>query len=913
MFQWINKILDSNEREINHLRPLVAQINALEPEFERKSDAALRELMEQFREQLADGATTLDRILPEVFAAVREAAKRAIGQRHYDVQLMGGVTLHSGKIAEMKTGEGKTLVATLPVALNALSGDGVHVVTVNDYLAKRDTQWMGTIYSLLGLSVGCIQHDAAFIYDVEYSTEDPLYIRLRPVSRREAYDADITYGTNNEFGFDYLRDNMVTDLSMCVQPDLNFAIVDEVDNILIDEARTPLIISGQAEESAEQYQSVSRLVPQLHEQDDYLVDEKTKSVSLSERGIASLEQWLRIPNLYDSEHFQITHFVETALKAHVLYKRDRDYIVRNGEVVIVDEFTGRQMPGRRWSDGLHQAIEAKENVKIQRESLTLATITFQNYFRLYNKLAGMTGTAVTEAEEFHKIYKLEVVVVPTNQPMVRGDQSDLVYKNEKAKFQAVTEEIKELHEKGQPILVGTVSVEKSEYLGELLKRVGVEHQVLNAKFHQQEASIVAQAGRSGTVTIATNMAGRGTDIVLGGNPDGLAFQEALRHNIDPEDEEGEYPRILAALRTESAEDHKRVVNAGGLHIIGTERHEARRIDNQLRGRAGRQGDPGSSRFYVSLEDDVMRRFGGDRIRQFMDWAGLEDDVPIEHALVNKSLENAQTKVESHNFDIRKHLVDYDDVMNTQRTWVYQERHKILEGADLRSNVLEMVHGELTFLMNTYLQGRDSEDWDIEGLFMELGGLLPEIPGLTVDDFRLMTRSEAEETLHTHADSAYEAREGNLGEEHTRLLERLVLLQTIDNLWVSHLTAIEEMRQGIGLRAVAQTDPLVAYKREAYQMYEELRENIRRTVARTIYRVSLIQQQQTPAPVAQNVQTNQSQRALGQGAAVPASPFGRQAQPARQTAPATPGQGRKLGRNEICWCGSGRKFKRCHGA
>ena len=902
MFNWLTKLLDSNEKEINKLRPLAARINALEPEFQAKSSQELQEFMARLRQEAQAGESDLEELLPEVFAAVREAAVRTIGQRHFDVQLIGGVVLHQGKIAEMKTGEGKTLVATLPASLNALTGAGVHIITVNDYLARRDTQWMGPIYQLLGFSVSSIQHDAAFIFDPTYATEDPGYTHLRPVSRKEAYKTHITYGTNNEFGFDYLRDNMAADLTRCVQRPLHYAIVDEVDNILIDEARTPLIISGAAEESAQQYYTLARLAPQLRRGEDYTVDEKTRSVSLTEGGISKLEQWLKIPNLYDPSHYQMTHFVESALKAHVLFKRDKEYIVKDGEVIIVDEFTGRQMPGRRWSDGLHQAIEAKEGVHIQRESLTLATITFQNYFRLYQKLAGMTGTALTEAEEFHKIYKLEVAVVPTNKTMLRQNSTDLVYKTHKAKFQAVLDEIMELHELGRPVLVGTVSIETSEYLAELLKREGVPHQVLNAKFHEREAPIVAQAGRRGTVTIATNMAGRGTDILLGGNPEGLALPEAAGRGIDPDAQPEAYSEILAEMKRQCEGEHQEVVALGGLHIIGTERHEARRIDNQLRGRAGRQGDPGSSRFYVSLEDDILRRFGGDRIKGLMDWAGLEDDIPIEHGMVTKSIENAQTKIEAYNFDIRKHLVEYDDVMNTQRGTIYSERSKVLAGADLKANIVGMVRQEISDLAELHLQGRESEEWDVEGLFVELGAMLPPIPGFSEERVHLMTHQEAEEALLAHSDQVYEAKEGELGPDQMRLLERLVMLRTIDALWVEHLTAMEDMRQGIGWRALAQTDPLVAYKREAFDMYQQLQASIQRNIAHTIFRVNLVQEP-APAAMVRNVRTNREENgAGGNGAAAVA---GAQRQPVTV--------GRKPGRNDPCWCGSGKKYKRCHGA
>ncbi|MSQ28340.1 MAG: preprotein translocase subunit SecA [Dehalococcoidia bacterium] len=915
MFKWLNKLVDSNEREINRLRPVVAEINALEPRVQAMTDDELRALVARSRVQVEGGETDLERLLPEVFATVREAARRTIGQRHYDVQLMGGMALHHGKIAEMKTGEGKTLVATLPVSLNAVSGDGVHVITVNDYLAKRDAQWMGPVYHLLGFSVASIQHEAAFMYDPGYSVEDPRYNHLRPISRREAYDADITYGTNNEFGFDYLRDNMAVDLSQCVQRELNYAIVDEVDNILIDEARTPLIISGQAEESTDQYQTLSRLAPMLKAEADYRVDEKARSVSLTEAGVHKMENWLHIENLYDPEHYQITHYVESALKAHVLFKRDKDYIVKDGQVIIVDEFTGRQMPGRRWSDGLHQAVEAKEGVQVQRESLTLATITFQNYFRLYDTLAGMTGTALTEAEEFHKIYKLEVVVVPTNRPAGRQDGSDLVYKTQKAKYEAVVEEIVEMYQEKRPVLVGTVTIENSEYLSELLSRQGVEHQVLNAKFHEYEAAIVAQAGRVGAVTIATNMAGRGTDILLGGNPDGMALQEAMSRGIEPDSDPDPdaYAAILADTRARCAEEHEQVVQLGGLHIIGTERHEARRIDNQLRGRAGRQGDPGSSRFYISLEDDIMRRFGGDRIKSLMDRFGLEDDVPIEHGMVSKSIENAQTKVEGHNFDIRKHLVDYDDVMNTQRETIYGERQKVLLGADLRANVFGMVTDEIKRLLNEHLQGNDSDDWNAEGLFAGLGAVMPPVADLTEEGVRLMTREELEELLLDHAERLYDAKELETGADGMRLLERLVVLRTIDALWVEHLTAMDQMRQGIGLRAIGQSDPLVAYKREAFEMFNELRGTIQSNIALTIFRVSLVQEPVAPpAPVQVTANRNAAPATFPTPPLAPPPPLAPAMARSAAPMPLAPSN-HKPGRNDLCYCGSGKKFKRCHGA
>ncbi|MEE9491159.1 MAG: preprotein translocase subunit SecA, partial [Dehalococcoidia bacterium] len=669
MFKRLTSIIgDSNEKELKRLQPAVDKINALEPDFEKLSDDELRAKAAEFKSRLAKGESQ-DALLPEVFAAVREAARRKIGERHFDVQLMGGIVLHQGKIAEMKTGEGKTLVATLPVTLNSLAGKSVHVVTVNDYLAKRDTQWMGPIYHALGVTVACIQHEAAFLFDPGYESEDPRLQHLRPITRRQAYEADVTFGTNNEFGFDYLRDNMVVDLSQRVQRELNYAIVDEVDNILIDEARTPLIISGAAEEATQNYNTFAKLAPRLRQEEDYVIEARTRAVTLTESGVAKMERSLNLTNLYDPANYGLTHYLDNALRAHVLYKRDRDYVVKDGEVVIVDEFTGRLMFGRRYSEGLHQAIEAKEGVKIQRESITMATITFQNYFRMYEKLAGMTGTAATEAEELDKIYKLDVVVVPTNRPLVRDEYRDQIYKNEEAKFRAVVREIEQLHSEGRPVLVGTVSIERSEHLSQLLQKKGIPHEVLNAKQHEKEAGIVAQAGRVGGVTIATNMAGRGVDIILGGKPEG-------RPSDDWEDE------------------HNKVVELGGLHVVGTERHEARRIDNQLRGRAGRQGDPGSSRFYVSLEDDLMRRFGGDRVKGIMEWAGFDEDTPLEHGLVSKVIENSQVKVEAYHFDIRKHLVEYDDVVNKHREVIYEEREKILSGADLKANIQDMISDEV---------------------------------------------------------------------------------------------------------------------------------------------------------------------------------------------------------------------------
>ncbi|HEX77791.1 MAG TPA: preprotein translocase subunit SecA [Dehalococcoidia bacterium] len=859
MLKWLGSLVDSNEKELKRLQPFVDRINALEPEFQRLTDAELRAKTDEFKARLRDGQS-LDSLLPEAYAAVREAAKRTLGQRHFDVQLMGGVVLHQGKIAEMKTGEGKTLVATLPLYLNSLTGQGCHLVTVNDYLSKRDPHWMGPIYHALGVSVASIQHEASFLYDPEYASDDSRWPGMRPISRRQAYEADITYGTNNEFGFDYLRDNMVVDLSQCVQRPLHYAIVDEVDNILIDEARTPLIISGAAEEATQKYYVFARLIPSLKAGEDYTIEERTRSVHLTEEGTAKMERMLKregllkSANLYDPANYALTHYLESALKAHILYKRDRDYVVKDGQVIIVDEFTGRLMFGRRYSEGLHQAIEAKEGVRIQRESVTLATITFQNYFRMYHKLAGMTGTAATEAEEFHKIYKLEVVVIPTNMPMIRRDYPDQVYKDEETKFKAVANEIESLYKKGQPVLVGTVSIEKSEYLAEMLKRRGVPCQVLNAKYHEKEAGIIAQAGRLGAVTVATNMAGRGVDIILGGNPQGR----------DPADWQAE---------------HQKVVELGGLHVIGTERHEARRIDNQLRGRSGRQGDPGSSRFYVSLEDDIVRRFGGDRVKGVLGWAGLDETTPIEHSWISKTIENAQVKVEGYHFDIRKHLVEYDDVVNKHREVIYGERRKILSGADLKANIQSMIREAIEGLVDTYIQSDANEEWDVEGLAAELATIYPLPPHLTPAHLARMSRNEVEEALLDYAQRLYEEREQEMGPENMRLLERLVMLRAIDSLWVEHLTMMEHMRQGIALYAVGQRDPLVAYKREGHRLFESLLAGIQHEVVHTIYKVGLKREEPRPAP------------ARGKAAVAAA---------------------RKVGRNDPCPCGSGKKYKKCCG-
>ncbi len=866
MFGFFRSLIGDNpEKELKRIQPYVERVNALEPEFTRLSDEQLRDKTTEFRGRHIAGES-LDSLLPEAFAAVREAARRTLGQRHYDVQLLGGIVLHQGKIAEMRTGEGKTLVATLPSYLNALAGQGVHVVTVNDYLARRDRDWMAPVYEFLGMRVGVIQHD------------------MDTRARRDAYAADITYGTNNEFGFDYLRDNMVWDLNDVVQRALHFAIVDEIDNILIDEARTPLIISGPAEESTDSYVLFARIVPRLRQEHDFTIDEKRKTISLTEEGISKVERLVGVANIYDPENYELTHYLDQALKAQFLYRRDRDYVVNDdGEVVIVDEFTGRLMPGRRYSEGLHQAIEAKEGVRVQRENVTLATITFQNYFRMYEKLAGMTGTAATEAEEFRKIYNLDVIPIPTNRPMRRKDASDVIYKTEHGKFRKVVAEISDLHAAGRPVLVGTTSIEKSEELSQLLQRAGIPHEVLNAKQHEREATIIAQAGRPGAVTIATNMAGRGVDILLGGNPAGLAKMMLRRKFKNEEPPPEAVAEIEEEARAICERDHEKVVELGGLHIIGTERHEARRIDNQLRGRAGRQGDPGSSRFYVSLEDDLMRRFGGNAISNLMEKLGLDDEVPLEHSLVTKSIENAQQKVESYNFDLRKHVVEYDDVMNRQREVIYADRRKILDEETLHDMLWEWVEREIDDLVAAYC-GPHASDEDLEQLHEAFQRLVPNAP-ITIDDLRA-TPAEVAELLKNCADDAYLAKEQDLGPELMRQAERVVVLRIIDSLWVRHLTALDDLRHGIGLRAYGQRDPLVEYKVEAARMFDELQRAIQHDVSHTIFHVTV--NREPPRPRPQPMMTN---REAGQ--------------PARAA--------RKIGRNDLCYCGSGKKYKRCCGA
>ena len=884
MLKTVAKLIGgSTEKTVKQLRSVADDINGLEPEFEALDDDRLRAKTDEFRAALDDGAE-LDDLLPEAFAAVREAAKRTLGQRHFDVQLIGGIVLHEGKIAEMRTGEGKTLVATLAAYLNALTGEGVHVVTVNDYLARRDARWMGAVYHKLGLSVGVLQHQSAYLYDPDVEGQKGME-QLAAVTRQEAYGADITYGTNNEFGFDYLRDNMVVNHAQRVQRERVYAIVDEVDNILIDEARTPLIISGPAEESGKEYYRYSKLVPGLRLGEDFTIDEKHRSVSLTGEGMAKLEKMLNVDNLYAAENFKQVHFVENALKAHAIFEKDREYVVNDGNVVIVDEFTGRLMPGRRYSDGLHQALEAKEGLNIQRETVTYATITLQNYFRLYAKLAGMTGTAATEAEEFWKIYKLDVIDIPTNLPMVRDDMNDLVYRDQDAKWNAVVDEIERRSESGQPVLVGTTDISKSELLAQKLSRRNIRHEVLNAKQHEREAGIVAEAGRPGAVTVATNMAGRGTDIVLGGNPEALG---------------------IGAEEWDT--DHNRVIELGGLHIIGTERHEARRIDNQLRGRAGRQGDPGSSQFYVALDDDLMRRFGGEKIQAVMGWAGLEDGEAIENKMISRSIEGSQVKVEAYHFDARKYLVDYDDVINTQRDVIYSEREKVLSGADMQANVRSIIEEEISGVVERFTAGMAPETWDVDGLIGEMEAILPLDGELgDPDAVAQLDPDEIEDRYVEYAEQVYREREEALTEPLVRAIERELMLRVMDSLWVQHLTNVENLRQGIGLQAYGQRDPLVAYKREGREMFQNLLDRIQYDIAHSILHLLLNARIQTTNGAAGGGSAARGRQARGEKS-VMSRVVGNGSQPKKNAAQGA----RKIGRNQPCFCGSGKKYKRCHG-
>ena len=907
MKKLLEKIIGSySDRELKRIRPIADSVMALEEEYKALSEAELKGKTAQFKERLAAGET-LDDLLPEAFATVREASSRVLGMRHFYVQILGGIVLHQGRISEMKTGEGKTLVSTLPAYLNALTGDGVHIVTVNDYLAKRDSEWMGKVFKYLGLTVGLIIHD------------------VENKERKEAYNADITYGTNNEFGFDYLRDNMVIYKEQMVQRGQNFAIVDEVDSILIDEARTPLIISGAGDKSTDLYQLADRFARSLKaykvtESDskasyddvdaDYLIDEKAKTATLLKSGVEKAEKAFGLENLSDPDNMTISHHINQALKAHGTMACDRDYVVKDGQVIIVDEFTGRLMFGRRYSDGLHQAIEAKEGVKVERESKTLATITFQNYFRLYKKLSGMTGTAQTEEAEFQEIYKLDVIVVPTNKELARQDLADAVYKSEKGKFNAVVEQVKECNQKGQPVLVGTVTIEKSEILSAMLKRNGIKHEVLNAKFHEKEAEIIAQAGKLGAVTIATNMAGRGTDIMLGGNAEFMAKHEMKKREYSDEliaeatgygetdDEEilearKTYAELLAKYKAEIAPEAEKVKEAGGLFIIGTERHESRRIDNQLRGRAGRQGDPGVSKFYISLEDDLMRLFGSDRIRSVVDTLGLEEDQAIENKMLTGAIENSQSRVEGRNFDIRKHVLQYDDVMNQQREIIYSQRQKVLNGESIKDNIQKMIED---FTEETVLRfaadENTPENWNMTGLYelLENVYLAPDQVSFTQEELFDLSREDLISELVKVAKENYEAKEAEIGSEVMREIERVALLRSVDSKWIDHIDAMEQLKHGIGLRAYGQHDPVMMYKFEGFDMFEEMVASIRESTLKLIFHAKV------SAPV-ERVQVAKPIKPAADGTVAP-----KQAKSSD-----------KVGRNDPCPCGSGKKYKKCCGA
>jgi preprotein translocase subunit SecA len=905
----ITKIFGSaNERLLKKLWPIVAQINALEPEIKRLSDDELRAKTGELRERLAErleGAEelspqarkqleqeALDEILPEAFACVREASVRSTGMRHFDVQLIGGIILHSGRIAEMRTGEGKTLVATLPVYLNALLGKGVHVVTVNDYLAKRDSEWMGKIYKFLGMTVGVIQND------------------MDDFERQEAYKCDITYGTNNEFGFDYLRDNMKFELATCVQRGHYYAIVDEVDSILIDEARTPLIISGASDESTSKYYEADVVIPKLTRDLDYQVDEKQHRATLTESGIEKAERILGYGNLFDPSNMEILHCLNQALVAHTLYHRDKNYIVQDGEVKIVDEFTGRIMEGRRWSDGLHQAVEAKEGVKIERETQTLATITLQNYFRMYQKLAGMTGTAETESVEFAKIYNLEVACVPTHRPMIRTDNPDMIYRTLNEKWEAVVEEIRELHQKGQPVLIGTVTVENSELISRRLKEGGIKHNVLNAKPENagREAEIVAQAGRKGAVTIATNMAGRGTDILLGGNPEFLAKELLKKREINPDEASPEeFEEAMHKVRPQTEAEHDEVVSLGGLHILGTERHESRRIDNQLRGRSGRQGDPGSSRFYLSLEDDLMRIFAGDRVKAIMQRLGMEQGVAIESKMVSKRIEAAQKNVEAHNFTIRKHLLEYDDVMNKQRETIYTLRRQLLELTDHRGEIQQTAEAILDMLLDQYMSlNQLPDEWDFQGFKVQIGYQF----GLDIDeagiDMNRLERDEIRSAIWQRLEQLYTDKETRIGPEAMRYYERIIMLNIVDVQWKDHLQAIDHLKEWIHQMGMAQKDPLVEYKKQSFELFEEMLDRIDLETVRALYNLEVAAEE----PPEQRVQRRPRRgRITFTKANVSAAAAGEDSGKPRTIVSDHP----KIGRNEPCPCGSGKKYKKCHGA
>ena len=907
----------SNERFLKTIKPLIAQINEFEPSIKKLTDEQLQEKTAEFKAHIADAVKdardkddrkyreqeALNEILPEAFALVREASVRTTGMRHFDVQLIGGLVLHQGKISEMRTGEGKTLVATLPAYLNALTARGVHVVTVNDYLASRDAEWMGQIYRFLGLEVGCIQND------------------MDDFERQTAYNADITYGTNNEFGFDYLRDNMKFDLATCVQRGHYYAVVDEVDSILIDEARTPLIISGPSEESTEKYYQANAIIPQLvrgeeleenKKTGDYVVDEKNHSAVLTEDGVEKAERLLGVGNLYDPGNMELLHCVEQALKAHTLYRLDHQYVVQDGEVIIVDDFTGRLMKGRRWSDGLHQAVEAKEGVKIERENQTLATITLQNYFRLYEKLSGMTGTAETEAAEFHSTYKLEVIVIPTHMPMIRKDNPDVIYRTLPEKWDAVVDEIKGRYEHGQPVLVGTVSVENSELISRRLQRVSIPHNVLNAKYHEREAEIVAQAGRKRSVTIATNMAGRGTDILLGGNPDFMAREFLKEQEVDPEEatESQWQQEFLKAKRIVEAE-HQEVVSLGGLHILGTERHESRRIDNQLRGRSGRQGDPGSSRFFLSLEDDLMRIFAGDKVKALMQRLGMEQGVAIESKMVSKRIAAAQKSVEGRNFETRKHLLEYDDVMNKQRETIYGLRRQLMEDPDQREYLVGetgVARDLLADLTRQYLDpGASPDDWDIENYKVQIQtiyALDPEAEGV---DFSSLSSEEISDLIWDRLKTKYAEKEKQIGDEAMRTYERIIMLNIIDAQWKDHLLALDHLKQGIGLVGYGQKDPLVEYKKESFDLFQAMLDRIDTTTIRSLFNLQVVSEQQ-PAELQRRRAARRSSMSFtgpNQGAAAAGEEAGKIKTVVRDQP--------KVGRNDPCPCGSGKKYKKCHGA
>jgi len=869
--QIANLFADSNEGSIKKLQPLIESINSKELSLETIPTEKLSAESNDLKSKILDGLS-LDEILPDAFALVREAAKRTLNQRHFDVQLMGGIILHQGKIAEMKTGEGKTLVSTLSAYLNAINGQGVHIVTVNDYLAQRDAQWMGPIYQTLGLSVGILQHNSSSMYIGQNGNDNSK--SLESVDRKDAYNCDITYGTNNEFGFDYLKDNMLTDQNQRVKRSLEYAIIDEVDNILIDEARTPLIISGPASDSSKDYYKFAKLVPNLSDLTDFTIDQKHRTVSLSMDGISKLERLLGMENLYSPENYEVVGFVESALKANTVFEKDREYVVKDGQIVIVDEFTGRLMEGRRYSDGLHQALEAKEGLKVQQETITYATITLQNYFRMYKKLSGMTGTAITEAEEFWKIYKLEVVAIPTNQPMVRNDPTDLIYTDKKIKYKAIVKDVIERNKLGQPVLIGTTDISKSELISTMLKRASIKHEVLNAKQHAKEAIIVAQAGGVGAVTVATNMAGRGTDIVLGGNPETLK----LGHET-------------------WQEKHDKVLSLGGLHIIGTERHEARRIDNQLRGRSGRQGDPGSSQFYVALDDDLMNRFGGEKVKSLMNMAGMDENTPIQNKMVSKSIQSAQVKVESFHFDMRKHLVEYDDVINTHREIIYTERDKVLGKNNLRPNIEKMLIKEIQTILDSGVHSPESKDTN-HTIYDSIINIFPRDNIISEQSINEMSKSAIEQYFDNNLEKIYNRFEDTHGIDLIRVLEQNLMLRVLDNHWVTHLTSIESLRQGIGLQAFGQRDPLVAYKREGHSKFQELLDKIQHDIVYMLFNINIVKNN-----TLNTIPKNKTSPMESQSLALNSS---------NKSQTATKVKTSKIGRNAICPCGSGKKYKRCHG-